>query len=135
MTTDMLQRLESDPGSRTIGELLQERAWAVTEILQLRSELQKLRQRTQSRVVPKAHFSNTRDVRWHPSDPNRLLTVNEVCDIVGFSRAMIYRMIHEQIFPAQVRAGPRCARWRMSDVISWQANLAPSNTNRSVSEK
>lgn len=51
MAPDMLHRLEADPGSRTIGELLQERAWAVNEILQLRAELQVLRQRTRSRPV------------------------------------------------------------------------------------
>jgi prophage regulatory protein len=126
MTTDMLRRLESDPGSRTIGELLQERAWAVNEILQLRSELQAFRQRTRFRVARQSRLRDSRNARQPPSDPNRMLTVDQVCAMVELSRASIYNMMKKQLFPAQVKIGQRCARWRLSDLISWQSSLKPS---------
>jgi hypothetical protein len=36
MPVEMLERLRLDPGSRTVGELFQERQWAVQEIERLR---------------------------------------------------------------------------------------------------
>jgi hypothetical protein len=40
---DMLDRLRLDPGSRTLGQLLQERQWALQEITRLRAELLRTR--------------------------------------------------------------------------------------------
>ncbi|MEA3139758.1 MAG: hypothetical protein QOK23_1927 [Gammaproteobacteria bacterium] len=37
MPLDMLDRLCLDPGTRTLGELMQEREWAVGEIRRLRT--------------------------------------------------------------------------------------------------
>ena len=37
MPIDMLERLRTDPGHRTLGELLQDRQWAVQEIERLRA--------------------------------------------------------------------------------------------------
>ena len=126
MTTDMLRRLEADPGSRTIGELLQERAWALNEILRLRSALKNLRP-TKSRVMRAWQFLGDRTVPAAASDSHQLLRIGEVCAMVGLSRAMVYRMISEKRFPAQTKVSPGCARWRMSDVISWQSSLRPSD--------
>ena len=44
-TTDMFEQLKVDPGRRTLGELLQERAWAVQEIARLREEIVRLESR------------------------------------------------------------------------------------------
>jgi prophage regulatory protein len=122
----MLHRLEADPGSRTIGELLQERAWAVNEIVQLRSELEAFRQRTQFRGARQWRLRDSRNARPPPSDPNQMLTVGQVCEMVGLSRASIYNMMRKQLFPAQVKIGSSCARWRMTDLISWQSSLKPA---------
>ena len=42
MSLDMLDRLILDPGTRTLGELMQEREWAVGEIRRLRSDVGRL---------------------------------------------------------------------------------------------
>lgn len=126
MMADMLHRLEADPGSRTIGELLQERAWAVNEILQLRAEIQSLRQPTGSRAVRRWRIRDDPNGRPSSPDPNQMLTVGQVCEMVGLSRASIYNMMRRQLFPAQVKIGTSCARWRLSDLISWQSSLKPS---------
>jgi hypothetical protein len=39
MPLDMLDRLSLDPGTRTLGELLQEREWVVSEIRHLRVDV------------------------------------------------------------------------------------------------
>ena len=39
---DMIERLMQDPGLRTLGQILQERGWAVQEVMRLRAELAKL---------------------------------------------------------------------------------------------
>jgi len=40
--SDMLERLRDDPGSRTLGQLLQERQWALQEIERLSAEVLRL---------------------------------------------------------------------------------------------
>lgn len=72
MMADMLHRLEADPGSRTIGELIQEHAWAVNEILQLRAEFQAFRQRTGLGAGASCAFGLTRT-----RDPLVLLILNK----------------------------------------------------------
>ena len=42
MPLDMLDRLGLDPGTRTIGELMQEREWAAGEIRRLRRDVDRL---------------------------------------------------------------------------------------------
>ena len=49
---DMLDRLKQDPGTRTLGELLQERQWALQEILSLTEQLGRLRSAAPARQSP-----------------------------------------------------------------------------------
>ena len=49
MGLDMLDRLILDPGTRTLGELLQEREWAVGEIRRLRLDLGRLSRKQQAK--------------------------------------------------------------------------------------
>jgi hypothetical protein len=48
MPLDMLDRLCLDPGIRTLGELLQEREWAVGEIRRLRSDVGRFSRKQES---------------------------------------------------------------------------------------
>ena len=55
--------------------------------------------------------------------PDRLMSIQEVVEMVGLSRATIYDMVKRNKFPPPYRAGLRAARWRMSDVQKWIAAL------------
>ena len=54
----------------------------------------------------------------------RLLTSQEVCQLLGTSREYMYRLISEQQFPPPLRlrdakTETRVARWRPDDVERW----------------
>lgn len=49
----------------------------------------------------------------------RLLTMKEVQEIVGFKKDYIYRNIKKGTFPKQVSFGGRAVRWRLSDIQKW----------------
>ncbi len=119
MPEAMFERLAIDPGHRTLGELLQERQWAVQEIVQLRKEVARLEDRCQPRNQ-KAEVKMTGEVPEDPIASRRLLRMADVLRLVGFSRSTIYRMVSDHEFPAGVRIGPKCVRWRMADVLAWQ---------------
>ena len=50
---------------------------------------------------------------------NRLLRRKEVEQMVGLSRASIYRLADLGVFPHPVRVGPRAVRWRLGDIERW----------------
>ena len=127
MTEDLLERLRVDPGKRTLGELLQEREWALREIVRLRAELLRTRTWGRQTSADRRDRPESPDNRLAQPDPSRLLRLKEVCAMVGFAPSSIYKMIGEHSFPAQVKVGPRCVRWRMSDVLAWQSSLLHGN--------
>lgn len=53
-----------------------------------------------------------------------LLRRREVEEITGLSRQTIYRMMRVNKFPNSVALGTGSVRWRLSDIIAWQAGLA-----------
>jgi len=53
-----------------------------------------------------------------------LLKVQTVGAVTGLSASSIYRKTAAGEFPAPVRLGTRCTRWRASDVRAWQAGLS-----------
>ena len=57
---------------------------------------------------------------------DRLLTIQEVVQMVGLSRASIYAMVKRDKFPGPYRAGTRAARWKSSDVQRWIDLLPPA---------
>jgi prophage regulatory protein len=114
MSNDMLSRLRIDAGRRTLGELIQEREWAVSEIERLNAELARVQRKPANAEIPAVAGANSHD---------RLLRINEVCEIVGLSRASVYQRIAAGTFPANGRLGSRAARWRAMDVSRWIASL------------
>jgi prophage regulatory protein len=110
----MLDRLRMDPGCRTLGQLIQERQWAVEEIERLRralAEPKPVPARSVSAAIP---ASDSHD---------RLLRVSEVCEMVGLSRASVYQRVAAGTFPGSCRLGARAARWRESDISRWIDSL------------
>ena len=55
----------------------------------------------------------------------RLLRLRDVLDIVGLSRAHVYNLIKQGLFPSPIALGSNCARWVQSDVLAWvEASIA-----------
>ena len=59
-------------------------------------------------------------------DGQKLLRIQDVLALVGFSRATLYRYTNAGRFPAPVRVGPRRVVWRASDLNTWFSTLQQS---------
>jgi prophage regulatory protein len=118
MPLDM--RLCLDPVIRTIGELLQEREWAVWEIRRLRADVDRLSRKHHATRIERemAHAEG-----FDPAlNAQRLLRLAEVSTMVGLKRSS-YRYVSEGKFPAPVRVGERSVRWKLVDVLAWRARV------------
>lgn len=49
----------------------------------------------------------------------RLITLKEVQEMIGFKKDYIYRNIKKGTFPKQVNCGGRGVRWKLSEVQKW----------------
>lgn len=119
MKEDIVQRLRLDPGSRTLGQLLQDREFALREILQLRDVIQRVPTSRSTHSPASTQESTTSKAR----DPSALVRLDEVCQMVGVSRSAIYKWMNEGRFPKPVRVGHRAVRWRIAEVSQWTAGL------------
>ena len=52
---------------------------------------------------------------------DRFLRLEQVIEIAGLSKAMIYRLIREGKFPTPLKPGGTATRWRESEVREWHA--------------
>ena len=63
----------------------------------------------------------------------RLLRLRDVLIIVGLSRAHVYNLVKQGLFPRPIALGSNCARWVHSEVQAWvdasiaAARLRPSH--------
>lgn len=57
---------------------------------------------------------------------NRLLRIDEVCELLSFSRSSIYNMINDGKLIAPIKIG-RASRWRLSDVDAFIDGQMASN--------
>jgi prophage regulatory protein len=127
MTIDIVDRLRLDPGQRTLGQFLQDREAALHEILRLRKrlgpELQAAHQQwaTAANRPPVPRLPDPVPAR----PAGALLRRKEVSELLGISATTVYALVAEGTFPAQVRIGPRCVRWRYKDVIAWRNAQRP----------
>ena len=58
----------------------------------------------------------------HPEE-NIYLSVQQVADRLGVSTDTIWRWKRNRTFPAAVRLGPKMTRWRLSDIVTFEASL------------
>jgi prophage regulatory protein len=121
MAPDMLDRLTLDPGTRTLGELLQEREWAAWEIRRLRTDVSRSRKHEAAQIETEV-AAHTKDL-----DPalnaQRLIRLADVSAMVGLCRSAIYKYVSEGRFPTPVKVGIRGVRWKLTEVLSWQARV------------
>jgi len=52
----------------------------------------------------------------------RLLRLRDVLAIVGLSRAHVYNLVKQELFPRPIALGSNCARWVQSEVQTWVGN-------------
>lgn len=126
MLLDMLDRLILDPGTRTLGELLQEREWAVGEIRRLRNDLGRLFRKGEGLRIEKEleHAEG-----FNPElNAQRLLRLAEVSTLVGLCRSAIYQHISQGRFPVPVKVGDRSVRWKLADVLAWGAHISKAGS-------
>jgi len=124
---DMIDRLREDPGHRTLGQLLQERQWAVEEIARLRDQIAQIRLRQSARLAagePKIGRDRVDESDALP-DPLRLIRLRDLRKLIGLSNSVIYKMMNEGSFPRSLHLGPRTVAWKMSDIMAWQKSLEP----------
>ena len=48
----------------------------------------------------------------------RLITIKEVTQIVGFKRSTIYKFIQQNKFPSPLKIG-KSSRWKLTDIQKW----------------
>jgi prophage regulatory protein len=120
---DMLDRLCLDPGTRTLGELMQEREWAAGEIRRLRRDVGRLSQKKEAVRIEKEMAQEAVDAkRLDPAlNAQRMIRLAEVATMLGLGRSTIYKYIGEGSFPAPVKVGFRSVRWKLSEVLAWRS--------------
>ena len=57
---------------------------------------------------------------------DKLLRRKEVEELVGLSRASIYRWMDSGKFPRCVRVGSKAVRWKESDITAWMQSRPPA---------
>jgi prophage regulatory protein len=119
MSLDILDRLVLDPGTRTIGELFQEREWAVAEIRRLRMDVNRLSHKQDALRIEREMD--------HAVDPalsvHRLLRLSEVMTMIGLGHTSIYNYVAAGTFPAPIKVGENSVRWRLADILAWRARI------------
>jgi prophage regulatory protein len=119
----LIERLRLDAGRRTLGELIQDREAAASEIERLMREIAVLRSR---HVAADRTAEEARRQAAHEPDTRALLRLVDVCKLVGLSRSSVYARMKEGSFPRAVRLSEHTVRWRASDVATWIADQRPT---------
>jgi prophage regulatory protein len=114
MPQDMLDLLRLDPGTRTLGQLLQEREWAYAEITRLRRDEVHRHRPVVTKPVEPLRLESPRGLRY--------LRLREVCQRVGLKPSSVYRLIGLGTFPKQVKLSERTPAWIESEVESFMAS-------------
>lgn len=55
------------------------------------------------------------------------LTVKEVCQRLSIGKSTVWAWSTENRFPKPVRLSSRCTRWRLSEIVVWERDMASAN--------
>lgn len=67
-----------------------------------------------------------------PGNPLALLDHKQVTAVTTLSRSKIYALVAEDKFPAPIKLGLKCTRWRAGAVDDWLRSLTePANDSTS----
>ena len=115
---DVLARLNLDAGTRTLGELIQERQLAISEILRLQAIVREM----EAAPRPNRHIGQSSPATPSPQLKQRdLLTLKEICALLALSRSAVYGLMKVGKFPSPLQVTTRSVRWRRIDVERWQS--------------
>ncbi|MCK5746260.1 MAG: helix-turn-helix domain-containing protein [Oricola sp.] len=71
-------------------------------------------------------LSQSLDERYFDIEPQRgkLLSINDLCSLLGVSRSMIYKCMKggEPPLPPPLKIGA-LSRWRLDDIVEWSGEL------------
>ena len=87
-----------DPGTRTFGELIQEREWAAGEIRRLRIDINRLSQKKEAERIEREICEQGASAgQLDPAlNAQRLLRLKEVSTMIGLYRSAIYRYVRRE---------------------------------------
>jgi prophage regulatory protein len=68
-------------------------------------------------------------------DPSDIIRIDEVMDITGLRKTMLYDLILREQFPRQVSLGARAVGWYKREVIEWNRNRPMVKGKRESSPK
>lgn len=122
--SELLRRLRADSGTKTLGQLIQEREAAANEIERLLSQLAEYRASSIGASRNTTGVEETHHSRRVPWQDRALLRLSEVCAIVGLSRSTIYGRMANGTFPRPVQMSERAVRWRSADIAAWLSGLS-----------
>ena len=54
----------------------------------------------------------------------------EVAERFSIGRATVWRWVKEQGFPSPIRLSENCTRWRLEDVVAWEAKRSRESTEQ-----
>ena len=118
---DVLECLRLDPGTRTLGELVQERQWAVGEIERLRTLLGADKGPLPSPSSKTREADDLVDPIEPPKRQPEYMRTKDVCEQFGFSPSMLYLYVKQRGFPRPLKVGARAVRWRYADIVEWMS--------------
>ena len=127
---DILHRLQMDPVQITLGRLMQDRESASREIERLMLEVSRLRAAGASHMEERPALSSPgpgQDSGQPPFRAPALISITEVCRLLGISRSSVYMKLGMGTFPRPLRLGPRTVRWRIDAIKSW-IEARPTNS-------
>lgn len=64
----------------------------------------------------------------HTATTDRLIRIDEVLHICGFSRSALYASIQKGDFPVQVKLSKKASAWLYSEILAW-VNERVANRN------
>lgn len=56
-------------------------------------------------------------------EPERLLQLKQVCNLIGLGKSTIYQMIQNGKFPAPYKLSPGSSRWSEAEILTWIAEV------------
>lgn len=48
-----------------------------------------------------------------------VVRMRQLTSMIGLSRASIYNLINESLFPAPIKLGPKAVGWRIGEIEEW----------------
>lgn len=57
----------------------------------------------------------------------QFLTVKEVCQRLSIGKSTVWAWSAAKRFPKPVQLSARCTRWRLSEIVVWERDMASAN--------